>query len=140
MSKPIRVYADVVADLFHRGHVEFFKKLKSLYENTHVIIGVQSDKTTAEYKRKPIFCMDDRAEIIRNCKFVDEIILDPPFLITEEFIKLHKIDIVAHGNDMTEFLKTHNYPIPIKLGIMRTVPRWEGISSTEIIKKIERKK
>ena len=30
VTKPVRVYVDVVADLMHAGHVEFFKKAKSL--------------------------------------------------------------------------------------------------------------
>ena len=132
----IRVYADVVADLFHRGHVEFFKKMKLLYENTHVIIGVQSDEASEKYKRIPIFPSEDRAEIIKSCRYVDEIIFEPPFYITEDFLEKHDINVVVHGEDMTEHLKKYNYEIPIKLGIMKTVPYYKGISTTKIIKKI----
>jgi len=81
--------------------------------------------------------MKDRIEIMKNCKLVDKVIKNAPILITNNFLELHKIDIVVHGDDMTNFLKKNNYPIPIKLGIMRIVPRWKGISTTEIIKKIK---
>ena len=145
MSKKIRIYADVVADLFHRGHIEFFKKISKLEKNSYIIIGVLSDKTVMSYKRKPIFSMEDRIEIVKSCKYVDEVIADPPFLITNKFLKLHKIDIVATGNDTSsfsdatslDFFKEQNYPIAIKLGILKIVPRWEGISTTKIIKKIK---
>ena len=136
MSKKIRVYADVVADLFHRGHVEFLKKVKSLYDNTYVIVGIQSNEDSQKYKRVPIFNAEDRAEIIKSCKDVDEIILEPQLYITKEFLKENNIDIVVHGDDMTEYLKKYNYEIPIKLEIMRTVPYYEGISTTQIIQKI----
>jgi len=136
MSKKVRIYADVVADLFHRGHVEFLKKIKTLYKNTYIIIGIMSDKEVIKYKRKPIFSADDRAEIMKSCKYVDEIIFEPPFYITENFLKEHNIDLVVHGEDMTEFLKKYNYEVPIKLGIMKTVPYYDKISTTQIINKI----
>ena len=136
MPKIVRIYADVVVDLFHRGHVEFFKKIKSLYKTTYVIIGVQSDEDSARYKRIPVFNAEDRAEIVKSCKYVDEVVFEPPLYITEKFIKKHNIDIVAHGDDMTEYLKKYNYEIPMKLGIMKTVPYYNDISTTEIIKRI----
>jgi len=137
LPKQIRIYADMVADIFHRGHIEFLKKISKLYKNSYIIIGIHSDESVTIYKKKPIFCMEDRIEIMKNCKLVDKVIKNAPILITNNFLELHKIDIVAHGDDMTDFLKKNNYPIPIKLGIMRIVPRWEGISTTEIIKKIK---
>jgi len=138
MKKKTRIYSDMAADIFHRGHVEFLKKISKLHKNSHIIIGIHSDKCITKYKRKPIFCMKDRIEIIKSCKFVDEVIKNAPLSITTNFLKIHKIDIVVHGNDMTDFLKKHNYKIPIDLGIMKTVPRWKGISTTKIIKKIKK--
>ena len=137
MFKKTRIYADVVGDLFHRGHVEFFRKLSKLKKNSRVIIGIHSDETIMTYKRKPIFCMEDRIEIIKSCKFVDEIIPNAPLLITENFLKKHNIHFVVHGDDMTDFLKKCNYPIPIKLNIMITVPRWDDISTSQIIQDIK---
>ena len=137
MSEKTRIYADMVCDLFHRGHVEFLKKISKLEKNSCVIIGIHSDETAETYKKRPVFNMEDRIEIIKSCRYVDEVISDAPFLITEGFLKLHKIDIVVHGNDMPDILKEKNYPVPIKLGIMKIVPRWEGISTTAIIEIIK---
>ncbi len=132
-----RVYVDLVADLFHRGHVEFLKKAKATAENTHLIVGIHSDEDCSSYKRKPLFPMEDRVEIVRACKYADEVIPNAPLEITHDFLKFHNIDIVIHGDDMTEFHQNVNYRVPIELGIMRTIPYYKGISTTEIIKEIK---
>jgi cytidyltransferase-like protein len=136
MLKKIKIYADLVADLFHRGHVEFLKKAKAIMHNSYLVVGIHSDKDCTIYKRKPIFSMEDRIEIVNACKYVDEIIPNAPLEITQNFIKLHKIDLVVHGDDLTDFHININYRIPLKLGIMRTIPYYKGISSTEIINRI----
>lgn len=52
MQKQIRIYADMVADIFHRGHVEFLKKISKLYKNSYIIIGIHSDESVTIYKKK----------------------------------------------------------------------------------------
>jgi cytidyltransferase-like protein len=130
-----RVYADMVLDLFHRGHVEFIRKAKSLYPDTYLIIGVHSDETVASYKRKPFFSMEDRVAIAEACKYVDEVIPDAPLRLTEEFIENFRIEVVLHGDDMSEFFKDC-YSVPLKLGIMRLLPYYSGISTTRIIEMV----
>ena len=139
MPKQVRIYADVIFDLFHRGHVEFLKKISALEKNSYIMVGTYSDDVVESYKRKPIFCMEDRIEIMKACKYIDEVIPNSPFLITKEFLELHQIDYVAHGNDMLDYIKKYNYPVPIEMGIMRIVPRWEGISTTKIIEEIKKR-
>ena len=107
----MRVYIDMVADLFHRGHVEFIKKAKSIVDNVYLIVGIHSDSVCISYKRKPIFTMQDRIIIVESCKYVDKVISNAPLIITPEFINLNLIDLVVHGNDMTEFHKTKCYYI-----------------------------
>ena len=48
----IRVYADMVADLFHHGHLEFLKKASAMGD--YLIIGIMSDYDAANVKRQPI--------------------------------------------------------------------------------------
>ena len=42
----MRVYTDMTADLFHRGHVEFLRAAKFLFPNSSLVVGVHSDKTS----------------------------------------------------------------------------------------------
>ena len=51
MSQKI-VYVDMVGDLFHYGHVEILRRAKE--KGDKLIVGVHSDETVMEYKRKPI--------------------------------------------------------------------------------------
>ena len=48
----MRVYADMVADLFHHGHVEFLKQARDL--GGYLIVGVAGDDDAADGKRHPI--------------------------------------------------------------------------------------
>ena len=50
--------------------------------------------------------------------------------------KEHDIDLVIHGDDFSEEKKLSQYAVPIKLGIFRTVPYTPGISTTEILSRI----
>ncbi len=133
-KKPVRVYADIVGDLFHAGHVEFFKKAKELGDE--LIIGVLSDEDVYSYKRVPILTLAERAAVIGACKYVDEVVLAPPLRLTEEWIHEHRIDLVVHGDDFNQDLLMDQYGTSIEMGIFRSVPYCKGISTTNIIQRI----
>lgn len=133
-EKQVRVYADIVGDLFHAGHVEFFKKAKSF--GTYLIVGVLGDQTVEEYKRRPVLSLEERAKVIAACKYVDEVVIDPPVRLSEEMVRDLKIDYVVHGDDFNKSLLEDQYGVALKLGIFRTVPYTPGISTTNIIQRI----
>jgi len=129
----IRVYADIVGDLFHIGHINIFKLARELGD--YLIVGVHSDSSVESYKRKPIFSEQDRYEIIRNCELVDEVVEDAPLILTEKYINDNKIDIVVHGDDKSIHFETQ-HKIPLDMGIMKYLKYTDGISTSEIITKI----
>ncbi len=133
-KKTGRVYVDVVGDLFHAGHVEFFRKAKAFGD--YLIVGVLADEVVEEYKRTPVLSLEERVQAIRGCKYVDEVIIAPPLRLTEEMVREHRIDYVVHGDDFNKDLLEDQYGVSLKLGIFRTVPYTKGISTTEIIKRI----
>ena len=123
-----------MGDLFHAGHVQFFQKAKA--HGDYLIVGVHGDEACTEYKRRPILSLEEHCTAISACRFVDEVIPNSPIGITEEWIKKHNIDLVIHVDDFTEEKKQSQYAIPIKMGIFRTVPYTPGISTTEILSRI----
>lgn len=129
-----RVYADIVGDLLHAGHIEFFKKARAYGD--YLIVGVLSDEDVASYKRKPILSLEERAAAVEACKYVDEVFIAPPLRTTEEWLKKHKIDAVVHGDDFEEELLVDQYGASIRMGIFKIVPYTKGISTTEIIERI----
>jgi cytidyltransferase-like protein len=129
-----RVYVDIVGDLFHAGHVEFFKKAKTFGD--YLIVGVLADECVEEYKRMPILTLAERVKVIEACALVDEVIVAPPLRLTEEMIRELKIDYVVHGDDFNQNLLNDQYRAAIKAGIFRIVPYTSGISTTNIIHRI----
>lgn len=133
--RSMRIYVDTVCDLFHRGHVEFFKLIKKTYPNCYLIVGVHSDLTVKSYKRAPVFAMEDRVELVASCRYVDQVQPDAPLDVTERFMEKEMIDLVVYSDELSEAQREH-YRVPIRLGRFATVARYEGISTTQIIEKV----
>ena len=132
-----RVYVDAVADLFHMGHLNLFKRAKN--EGDFLIVGIHSDKTVKSYKRTPIIEQEQRYEIVRACKYVDEVIEDAPLIITQDFMVLHNIDLVIHGDDRGDHFGIQHGD-PLKVGKMKYLPYTKGISTSIIIERIINRK
>ena len=126
-----RVYVDGVFDLFHVGHLNLFKNAKKYGDI--LVVGIISDEDAISYKRTPIITHKNRISMLEHCSLVDEIVENPPLILTKEFLLDNRIDIVIHADDskQEEFFK-----IPIELGIMKYVPYTKYISTTKIIEKI----
>ena len=129
-----RVYIDMVADLFHVGHLNIIKKAKSLGDI--LLVGIHSDKDVQSYKRLPIINHADRVSLIESCKYVDLVIPNAPLIITKDFINKHEISLVVHGDD-TGSVPIQQHLAPRELGIMKYLPYTSGVSTSDIITKIQ---
>ena len=130
-----RVYVDMVADLFHYGHVEFLKKASAFGD--HLLVGICSDEAVQANKRNPILRMEERVASVSGCRYVDEVVPDCPWIMDAAWIEKHKIDLVVHGDDYSSEQIEHLYKVPISMGIFRTVPYTPMISTTEIIRRCQ---
>ena len=132
-----RVYADMVGDLFHYGHVRFLERARALGDT--LVVGVHSDETVAGYKRAPVMSMAERIQVIAACQFVDEVIPDAPLQVTREWIEEHDLDVVVHGDDLDEETLGMMYGTPRDMGILTLVPYANGVSTTEIMERVRRR-
>ena len=130
----MRIYADIAGDLFHYGHADFFKKLREYGD--YVIIGLHSDQDIYDYKKKyPILTMEERKRVIESCRYVDEVMVDTPVFLTEEYLTTHQIDLVAHAHDPEDTIYNEYYSVPIRLNKFIRLDYTHSISSTDIIKR-----
>ena len=130
-----RVYVDMVANLFHYGHVEFLKKARSLGD--YLLVGIHADDAVASHKRSTILTMDERVASVIGCRFADEVLPNAPWRIDLGWIEKHSIDLVVHGDDYSEEQLQKTHAVPMEMGIFRTVPYTPGISTTEIIRRFK---
>ncbi|KAF2275156.1 uncharacterized protein EI97DRAFT_434395 [Westerdykella ornata] len=141
VGRPVRVYADGVFDLFHLGHMRALQQAKTAFPDTYLIVGVTGDKETHRRKGLTVLSAKERAESVRHCKWVDEVVEDCPWIISDapEFIEKHKIDYVAHDDIPYGAEEGDDIYAPIKeRGMFLVTQRTEGLSTTGIITKIVR--
>ena len=135
------IYTDGIFDLFHRGHLEYIKCCKNTFDDVFLIVGIVNDKDAPDYKRPPIYCENDRYEIISNIKYVDKIVKDAPLIIDEKFMNEHQIDYVIHSfsNETDAEKQKELFKVPIMLNKFIKINYYSSISTTDIIKKIKEK-
>ena len=109
-------------DVLHLGHINFLNQAKDLGERLIVLLG--RDKVVAKVKGKPpLHNENERLEMIKNLKMVDEAYLDRE---ETDFALLRQInpDIVCLGYDQVAF--TEGLEDKLKsLGLKATIVRLE---------------
>ncbi|KAI0886602.1 uncharacterized protein GGS22DRAFT_115532 [Annulohypoxylon maeteangense] len=134
-NRPVRIFAHGVFDLFHTGHVQFFEVVKTIFPDTHVIVGVTTDPDTIRVKGLTVISAEDRAQVVRGCKYVDEVIQDCEPVLTPEFMDEYCIDYFAHADtnepDPYRFIKEQG-----KFLVIPRVKEWG--STTQIISRVIR--
>lgn len=131
------LYADMVGDLFHYGHLEFIKQIYDLKKpGDRLVIGVHNDKDVESYKRRPIMNMEERIKVLSCCKYIDEIIPNSPLIISMEYIRSHNITRIFIPDNRTETEIKLWLDEPYKLGMVCKIPYTYTISTSQIIDRI----
>lgn len=133
----VRVYADGVFDLFHHGHARVLRQAKELFPRVHLMVGVHSDAVVHAMKGPTVMTHDERLEAVSHCRWVDEVVPNAPWIITEVLLRELNIDIVAHDGDPYPCDGLADlYELPKRLGIFRATQRTENISTTDLIQRV----
>ncbi|KAF5869491.1 putative cholinephosphate cytidylyltransferase protein [Botrytis fragariae] len=138
-DRPVRVYADGVFDLFHLGHMRQLEQAKKAFPDVYLLVGVTGDAETHKRKGLTVLSGQERAETVRHCKWVDEVVENCPWIVTPEFLAEKRIDYVAHDDLPYGADEGDDIYKPIKeQGKFLVTQRTEGVSTTGIITKIVR--
>ena len=117
-NKEKRIMVDMSATLIHHGHIRILKAAK---EMGRVIVALTTDEEIRTKKNyEPELNFDERREILEAIKYVDEVV-PSPWLIEESFLDMHDIDLLVHGHDNSN---------PIKSNRILVLSRTDGISSS----------
>ncbi|KAI7900645.1 uncharacterized protein BX663DRAFT_562988 [Cokeromyces recurvatus] len=139
MDRPVRIYCDGIYDLFHFGHAKALEQAKNSFPNVYLIVGVCSDVETHKRKGKTVMTDIERYESVRHCKWVDQVVPDAPWIVTQEFLDRYQIDYVAHdaepyqsaeSGDVYAFVKAQGRFLPTQ--------RTSGVSTSDLITRIVR--
>ncbi|KAL7056167.1 hypothetical protein AAHC03_021065 [Spirometra sp. Aus1] len=133
------IYVPGTFDLFHVGHVEFLKKCRDL--GTYIIIGLYSDESAALESGRigPILTLQERLLSLLACRYVNNVIMDPPYNITEEMLDFFKVNVVAVGNHTSEEVISgpHNpMTVPQRRGIFRRIDSGSEVTTRKVIWRI----
>lgn len=113
------------------------QQAKTAFPSVHLIVGVTGDTETHRRKGLTVLTGQERAETVRHCKWVDEVIPNCPWIVTKEFLAEHNIDYVAHDDEPYGADEGDDIYAPIKReGKFLVTERTEGVSTTGIITKI----
>ncbi|KAJ2718890.1 choline-phosphate cytidylyltransferase [Coemansia sp. Benny D115] len=138
-DRPVRLYCDGIYDLVHYGHFRALEQAKKSLPNVYLMVGMCNDADTHSRKGKTVQSDYERYESMRHCRWVDEVIPDAPWIVTQEFLDLHKIDYVCHddlpyasaeSDDVYAFVKAQGRFLPTQ--------RTDGVSTSDLITRIVR--
>jgi glycerol-3-phosphate cytidylyltransferase len=93
-------------DLLHYGHINLFKRAKSLGD--YLIVGVSSDEFAIWKGKKCYFSLENRIAMVSAIRYVDLVIVENNMAQKVDDIKEFKIDIFAIGDDYKDKLKDMN--------------------------------
>lgn len=92
-------YVAGVFDLFHIGHLNIFKRAKECCD--YLIVGVVTDEGVRKNKnRDPYIPFEERIELVRSCKYVDEAVKIPLYSAgTRDAFRRYHFDCQFSGSD-----------------------------------------
>lgn len=125
-------YTSGVYDMFHIGHLNILRRAKEQCD--YLIVGVSVDELVEEYKyKRPIIPFEQRIEIVKAIKYVDEAIPQETMDKMAIWEKYH-FEAVFHGDEWKGSQLYESYIEEFKkVGVdMVFLPHTKGISSSKL--------
>ena len=125
--------------MFHIGHLNIIRKARELCD--YLIVGVSTDELVMRYKHKiPIVHLEDRMEIVRAIRYVDEVVVQEDLDKFKAWERL-RFNAIFHGDDWKGSELYNNMQLKLKAVNVDVVflPHTEGVSTTILTELIVRK-
>jgi ethanolamine-phosphate cytidylyltransferase len=135
------VYVRGSFDMFHVGHAQFLKDARAL--GSFLLVGIQEDSVVRQAKGAnfPIMSLTERILNVCACKWVDEVIIGAPLIVTEDLIKTWDIKVVAMGTGYKKCRHSDStsdpFLVPRQANICTEVPsQWPELCHDTIVQRI----
>jgi ethanolamine-phosphate cytidylyltransferase len=144
------VYIDGAFDLFHVGHIETLKQAKAL--GTFLYVGIHDDSTVNLHKGRnyPIMNLHERVMNVLSCRYVDEVVIGAPWVVTKDLITSLNLNIVCSGTntkmdeEMEKVVGASNggkpmadaYAEPKKQGMFREIETTHTLSTEDVVRRL----
>ena len=123
-------YTQGTFDMFHIGHLNLLRQAKERCEK--LIVGINSDTLVQQYKNKtPVVNENDRMEIVKELRCVDDVIKCETLKKTDVWKELH-FDAIFIGSDWkgnVRWTQTEKDLAPLGAEVVY-LKHTDGISST----------
>ena len=125
-----KVFTVGVFDLLHVGHVELFRRAKSLGD--WLVVAVQDSEEVTRYKpdTTPVFSTEERMYMVKSIRYVDAVVC---YHDVDQIIKEVDFDVFVAGPDQVHdgFQRAMEWCSKNGKDVV-VLPRTEKISSTHI--------
>merc|ERR1711920_974997 len=121
--------------MFHEGHISTIKKARALGD--WLIVGVHADRVVNEHRGKnyPIMNMQERTMALLGCRYVDDVLLEAPWCITQEMIATLGISLVVDGTCF-DGRDGDPHATPREMGISVTLSSESDLTVEDILTRI----
>lgn len=123
-------------DILHPGHIHCLKTARDAGDV--LVLGMNDDESVKGLKGqgRPVLAQEQRAEILSALEIVDYVVLfheSTPY----ELVKAVQPDVLVKGGDYREEEVVGRDVVMARGGYVLIVPPLPGVSTTEIIRKIQ---
>jgi len=117
-------------DVLHVGHLRILQRARQLGD--YLVVGVSSDALNiAKKSRAPVFSQEERCELIRNLRCVDEVFVEESLELKRQYVIDHGADVLVMGDDWAG-----RFDFVSDLCKVVYLPRTPSISTTAVIEHI----
>lgn len=133
------VYIDGGFDLFHVGHADILKQAKAV--GTYLMVGVWDDATVKARTGGPVMNLQERVLSVLSCRYVDEVVIGAPYVLSDELIKSNNISVVTTGSVQDRSTApadtSDRFAIPKQLNLFHQLASPRTLTTSDILDRIK---
>lgn len=130
MSAVVTVVTFGTFDVFHVGHLRLLERAAAL--GTRLVVGVSTDALNhAKKGRTPVYPEDQRMELVRALRCVDDVFLEHALELKADYLREHRADLLVMGDDWAG--RFDDFSSTCRVVYLARTP---SVSTTELIEKI----